>query len=58
MRRARDDARGRKRCRAGTEPVLYLRKQVFSLPHFVDQLSDDASVQYQVMEEQVVTWGG
>lgn len=34
----------------------YSRIQVFILPHFLNQLSDDARVQNQVMEEQIVTW--
>ena len=32
-----------------------LRVQVFVLPHFVHQLSNDASVKDQVMKQQIVT---
>lgn len=38
-----------------THAILYSRGEVFGLPHLLHQLSDDASVQDEVMKEQVVT---
>lgn len=35
----------------------YSRVQIFILPHFVDKLSNNAGVQDEVMQEQIVTWG-
>lgn len=32
------------------------RVQIFILPHFLNQLSDDARVQNEVVKEQIVTW--